>query len=400
MKLDQSRAPQTSGFSRTGAAIIALVGALAASALIVGCAGDNQATGASGSGAEPSAAAVTKGGDDRTGQYDVVVSWWKAAPDHDEWSWGQVAGVAVDTADRILAVTRGDWPTNRREPRDGQLRRTNFIVVADGDGNIVEQWSQWDSILTLPHQVYISPYDPERHVWVIDSGGAEGHHQVLKFSNDGSELVMQLGDTDHATTRAAARANPNPGPYTYGWPSKLAFLPDGSFLLADGYWNSRVIKYTEDGEYVSEFGSLGDGPGEFDLLHGLAVGRDRRIYVGDRTNDRIQVFTEDGEFIEEWPDIYDPVNIYIDEDDWVWVISARLNRILKYSTDGELQYHWGTYGQTAGTWEGGLARPHQLDMDADGTIYIASYDGGWVDKFIPKPGADPSKLLGKRLLLH
>ncbi len=386
---------------RPGPRVLAIVGALTAAAVLTGCAAENQAASALGPAAGMSEATATKGGDDRTGQYDVVTNWWKAAPDHDEeWSWGQVAGVAVDTADRILAVTRGDWPANRREPRDGRLRRTNFIVVADGDGNIVEQWSQWDSILTLPHQIYISPYDPERHVWVIDSGGADGHHQVLKFSNDGSELVMQLGDTDHATTRAEARANPNPGPFTYGWPSKLAFLPDGTFLLADGDWNSRVIKYTEDGEFISEFGSLGDGPGEFDLLHGLAVDRDRRIYVGDRSNDRIQVFSEDGEFIEEWPDIYDPVNIYIDEDDWVWVISARLNRILKYNTDGELQYHWGTYGQTAGTWEGGLSRPHQLDMDEDGALYIASYDGGWVNKFMPKPGADVSKLLGKRLLLH
>ncbi len=379
---------------------ILFVLALAASVAVTGCAGENQAAPAPETDAAMSGGPITKGGDDRTGQYDVVENWWKAAPNHDDvWGWGQVAGLAVDTADRIIVVTRGDWPANRREPRQGRLRRTNFIVVADGDGNIVEQWSQWDSILTLPHQAYISPYDPARHVWVIDSGGGQGHHQVLKFSNDGSELVMQLGDKDHATTRADARANPNPGPYTYGWPSKLAFLPDGGFLLADGYWNSRIIKYTEGGEFVSEFGSLGDGPGQFDLLHGLAVDRDGRIYVGDRTNNRIQVFTEDGEFIEEWPDIYDPVNIWLDEDGWVWVISARLNRVLKYSTAGQLQYHWGTYGQTAGTWEGGLSRPHQLDMDENGAIYIASYDGAWVNKFLPKPGADPSKLIGTRLLL-
>ncbi len=162
--------------------VITLVGTLASSVVIAACSGENQVAPASGS-----EAAVAKGDDDRTGHYDVVVDWWKVAADHDdEWSWGQVAGVAVDTSDRILAVTRGDWPANRREPRNGRLRRTNFIVVADGDGNIVEQWSQWDSILTLPHQIYISPYDPERHVWVIDSGGGEGHHQVLKFTNDGS----------------------------------------------------------------------------------------------------------------------------------------------------------------------------------------------------------------------
>jgi len=38
------------------------------------------------------------------------------------------------------------------------------------------------------------------------------------------------------------------------------------------------------------------------------------------------------------------------------VVSARLNRVLKYSMEGELQYHWGTFGQTAGTWEGGMSK--------------------------------------------
>ena len=148
-----------------------------------------------------------KGGDDRTGPYDPVPGWWKAAPDHDnEWGWGQVAGVAVDHADRIIVVTRGDWPADGSVPRAGRLRRTNFVVVANANGEIVEQWAQWDSIFTLPHQVYISPYDPDRHVWVIDSGGGEGHMQVVKFTNDGSEIVMRLGERDHPKTREAARA--------------------------------------------------------------------------------------------------------------------------------------------------------------------------------------------------
>ncbi|MBI4521087.1 MAG: hypothetical protein HY701_09635, partial [Gemmatimonadetes bacterium] len=191
----------------------------------------------------------------------------------------------------------------------------------------------------------------------------------------------------------------HPGPYSYGDPAVLAFLPDGSFLLGDGYWDSRIVKYNAAGEYVMEWGELGSGPGQFDLVHGLAVDRDHRVYVGDRTNGRIQVFTENGEFIEEWPNIYDPVGIVIDEDDWVWVVSARLNRLLKYSRDGVLQYHWGTYGQTAGTWEGGLSRPHQLSVGDDGTIYVANFDGGWVNKFVQKPGADASTLTSRPLVL-
>jgi peptidylamidoglycolate lyase len=341
---------------------------------------------------------VVKGGDDRTGGYDVVERWWKAAPNHDaQWTWGQVCALAVDNPNRIIVITRGDWPTGR--PGSQRIRRTNFIVVADRNGNIVETWSQWDSILSLPHMVYINPYDPARHVWVVDAGGGDGNMQILKFTNDGKQLVMRLGDANHPKTREEARARSDWGPYTYGWPSKLAFLPDGSFLFADGYWNSRIIKYTADGKFVSQFGRFGTGPGEFDLIHGLAVDRDRRIYVGDRTNNRIQIFRENGTFIEEWRDIYDPVDIWIQEDGSVWVVSARLNRLLKYSRDGQLLYHWGTYGMTAGTWEGGLARPHHIDRDVDGNVYIANYDGGWVNKFIPRRGANPEQLIGPMLRL-
>ena len=342
---------------------------------------------------------VVKGGDERTGAYDAVEGWWKPAPDHDDrWGWGEVSAVAVDNPDRIIVGIWGDRDADRQE-RPGS---SNYLVVVNRNGDIIENWSQWDSIFNKPHQVYISPYDPERHVWVVERGLGmrDVNMQILKFTNDGSELVMRLVDPDHPRTRAEARANPNPGPYTYGDPAVLAFLPDGSFLLGDGYWNSRIVKYDADGNFVMEWGELGDGPGQFDLVHGLAVDRNRRVYVGDRSNNRIQVFTEDGDFIEEWPDVSDPVGVFIDENDAVWVISARLNRILKYSTEGELQYYWGTYGGTRGGFPGGLSRPHQLDVDQEGNVYIASWDGGWLDKFVPKPGADPEKLIGQGLVLE
>ena len=366
-----------------------LIGALV---VYSACAGENQAAQDLGSRGD-----ITKGGDDRTGEYEAVENWWKPAPDHEgPWTWGEVSGVAVDTPDRIIVGVWGD----RNAQGQGREGGTNYLVVVDRNGNIVERWTQWDSILNKPHQVYISPYDPERHVWVVERGGGRGvNMQILKFTNDGSELVMRLVDPDHPTTRAEARANPNPGPFTYGAPAVLAFLPDGSFYLGDGYWNSRIIKYNADGEYVMEWGELGSGPGQFDLVHGVAVDRDRRVYVGDRTNNRIQVFTENGDFIEEWPDISDPVGVFIDENDGVWVISARLNRILKYSLEGELQYYLGAYGGTRGGFAGGLSRPHQLDVDQEGNLYIASWDGGWMDKFVPKPDADPSKLIGRSLVL-
>ena len=342
---------------------------------------------------------AVKGGDDRTGEYNAIEDWWKPAPDHDDvWGWGQVSGVAVDNPNRIIVGVWGDRDEQNRE----RVGSSNYLVIVDGEGNITENWSQWDSLFNKPHQIYISPYDPERHVWVVERGLGinDVNMQILKFTNDGSELVMQLVDPAHPRTRAEARANTEPGPYTYGDPAVLAFFPNGDFLLGDGYWNSRIVRYNAKGDFLMEFGELGDGPGQFDLVHGVAIDRNRRIYVGDRSNNRIQVFTEEGEFVDEWPDVSDPVGVFIDEHDAVWVISARLNRLLKFNTEGELQYYLGTFGGTRGGFAGGLARPHQIDVDQDGNLYIASWDGGWMDKFVPKPGADPDRLVGRPLVLE
>ena len=357
-------------------------------ALIPACAGEDQAA----------QQAVMKGGDDRTGGYDPVADWWKPASDHDgEWTWGEVSGVAADNPNRIIVAVWGD----RNAEGEERPNSSNYMLVVDGNGDIVERWTQWDNMLNTPHQVYISPYDPERHIWLVERGGGtrDIHEQVIKFTNDGTQIVMRLIDPNPRQSGEEARANKNPGPLDFGQASVMAFLPNGDFLLGDGYQNGRIVRYNAAGELVSEFGSVGSGPGQFDLIHGVAVDRDHRIYVGDRSNDRIQVFTEDGEFIEEWPDITDPVGIFIDENDAVWVISAAVNRILRYSLDGVLQYHWGAFGGTRGGFPGGLARPHQMDVDQDGNVYVASWDGGWLSKFVPKPGADPMKLVGRGLVL-
>ena len=344
-----------------------------------------------------SAPATRKGGDDRTGEYNAVANWWKPAPDHDAvWTWGEVSGLAVDNPNRIIVATWGD----RNAKGEERPNSTNYLVVVDRNGRIVERWTEWDSLLNKPHQVYISPYDPERHVWVVERGGGRGvNMQILKFTNDGKKLVMRLVDPAHPKTRAEARSRSDWGPFAYGDPATLAFHPDGSFYLADGYWNSRIIKYDAQGRFVLQWGKLGTGPGEFDLVHGLAIDRDRRVYVADRSNNRIQIFTENGKYLDEWPDIADPVGVFADDRDAIWVVSATLNRLLKYSRTGELQYYFGAYGGTRGGFPGGLSRPHQMDVDLEGNVYVASWDGGWANKFVPRPGADPRKLVGRSLIL-
>jgi hypothetical protein len=373
---------------------LALVAGLAG---LSACAGENEAAVAT---ADP----IEKGGDNRTGEYtSAPADWWKPAPEHDSiWTWGQASGLVADSPDRILVGFTGDRPRAGLGGGGGGALARNLVVAVNSNGDLIENWTQWDSVIGFPHQLYISPYDPERHIWIVDRGGGpyDIHEQILKFTNDGEQLVLRLTDPNPRQSDEEVLANQPPGPYDFGQAAVLAFFPNGDFLVGDGYQNGRIARYNPEGGLISEFGTPGKGgPGQFDLVHGVAIDREHRIYVSDRDNDRIQVFTEDGEFVEEWPDIKGPTGIYIDERENAWVLSTTLNQILQFNLNGELQYQFGAYCCTRGGFVGGFSRPHQMVVDAAGNLYVANYDGGFVTKYTPNPGADPNRLVGQVLLV-
>ena len=171
-------------------------------------------------------------------------------------------------------------------------RWEHCVYVVDRNGNLIEAWTQWDSMFLRPHSVAISPYDPEKHVWIVD----DGHHQVYKFTNDGKTLVMSLGTKDE----------PGADDKHFNRPTFLAWDPDGSLYVADGYNGTRVAKFDRDGNFLLDWGQTGERgketrPGYFNSVHGIAVDpTSRRVFVNDRENRRIQVFDPNGKFLDMW----------------------------------------------------------------------------------------------------
>ena len=201
-------------------------------AAVAGCVGEGQAGSSDGT--------VTKGGDDRTGAYDLVEHFWRPAPNHGiDWTWGSIAAVATDGPDRIFVTAWGDRPVARSGDSEGQgqgsvLRMQNLITVVDRNGNMVENWSQWDSIMTQPHRIAIDPYDPERHVWVVDLGRQGAHEQVLKFTNDGTEL----GDNDYYFTIQAVDVTGKQmtvQPYVTGTIDSVRYVNGAAWLSLDDF---------------------------------------------------------------------------------------------------------------------------------------------------------------------
>ena len=167
----------------------------------------------------------------------------------------------------------------------------NCIIIVDGAGKMIESWTQWDKLFQGgrgPHKVKISPYDPERHVWVID----DLRQQIFKFTRDGKQLVLTLGEAG-VTGKDEKH---------FGRPTDIAWLPDGSFFVADGYTNSRIVKFDKNGKYLTAWGTKGIGPGQFNLPHTIVIDSRNRVLVGDRTNKRVQIFDLEGKFLEMWTD--------------------------------------------------------------------------------------------------
>ena len=379
-----------------------------------------------------------KGGQDFTGPYDVVTDWPKPLsdlPGHDGWTWGAVQGIFAESPDRVFIIQRGeladvgrpaarpipefgpglsfpvgeaplrnasqgpassmpgagrpgadpDDPAEAWQGRPGiDARWEHTIVVVDRDGNITEEWTQWDELMRRPHAIYINPYDSDKHVWIVD----DHNHALFKFSNDGTELVQTIGTPGESGADATH----------FNRPTFLAWLPDSTLFVADGYNGTRVAKFDANGNFLMDWGDRGTPPetrpGYFNTVHGIAVDPEsRRVFVSDRSNDRIQVFDENGNYLDEWP-MGPQANtqfLYIGEDRNLWAADDRTWKILKYDLEGHLLYAWGSQG----AWAGGLWNVHGLSVDQEGNLYIAEVANGRAQKFVPREGANPDFLMAK-----
>ena len=394
---------------------------------------------AQGQKAAPSAAVVhgEKGGQGIFGGYDVVKGWpndISTVPGNEKWTFGAGQSVYAESPNRVFMLFRGELPNIKRPetkllkdfgpsitfpigrlpwrdatvaalpgnggtgqipgaPTDGwrgsvgtDAKWENCILVADGTGKIVERWTQWDKILQRPHFVAINPYDPEKHVWVID----DHMHAIYKFSHDGEKLVQTIG-----TPKVSGADGTH-----FNRPTFLAWLPDSTMFVSDGYNGTRVAKFDKDGKFLLDFGKKGNPPDEkrpgyMNNVHGIAVDpQTRRVFVNDRANHRIQAFDENGKYLYEWSAGQDPSDIhliYIGADRMLWAYDRGTSKMLKYDLDGHFLYSWGTWGD----YPGGFWGVHGFSVDQEGNFYVAEVDNGRVQKFTPRKGVNPAYLVGK-----
>jgi hypothetical protein len=211
----------------------------------------------------------------------------------------------------------------------------------------------------------------------------ETFSQIYVFSNDGKKLLKTLGEKN---------VEGKDGTH-FGKPQDVAFLPDGRILIADGLDNHRVIILDKDMNYLSEFGGMGSGPGQFNGVHAVAVGPGGRIFALDRSGFRVNVFktTTDPrkvEFVATWPSTGIPLDLIVN-DTSVWITELSPLRFIKFDFDGRRQYTW----LVPSDLPDGYLEVHTFSVDSKGNLYGGDNQYGRTQKFIPKPGADPALLI-------
>jgi peptidylamidoglycolate lyase len=338
-----------------------------------------------------------KGGGDTTGPYELAVGWpqnWCG----DGFVIGSTAGIWAETPDRVIVFARGCLP---RLENPGDLvptrnasgfdlsqkdparhpRWDHIVNIVDRNGKLIESWEQHNKLFVRPHRVLVSPYDAERHVWLVDDGA----HAIFKFTRDGKTLVQTIGTP----------GTPGNDQTHFARPTDIAFLPDGTFFVSDGYINTRVVKFDQSGKYITSWGMRGTPPNEtrpyyMNTVHAIVIDKQRRLYVSDRANHRVQIFDENGKFLEDWRDVPLPYSFLMSDDGHLWSASGQTQKFTKYDLNGRLLAAWGTFGALPG----GFWGVHQFHVDNEGNLYTADVHVGRPQKFRPRQGADRNRLIG------
>lgn len=341
---------------------------------------------------------------------------------------GEIAGVAVNSKGNIFVFSRG----NSTGP--AYMATASQLLEFDPKGKFIREIGKNNFAWAYAHAVRI---DRQDNIWIVDKGS----NMILKFNPQGRVVWVfgRKGESSHldvppdyasqlsglleragvAITRPQNNNPRNPVPVhrdnVFNQPTDVAWDSQGNSYFTDGYVNSRVAKVNAKGEWVASWGSLGNGPLQFDTPHGIAVGPKDEIFVADRGNRRIQVLDTSGNFLRQFtidvpvdtrrgkivygaenpngktgslaPGAPDALCITPGPNPVMFVGDLYPSRIYKVALDGKLLGVYGQPGRNLGEfgWIHGIACPSENE------IWVAELINWRVQKLVTKRGATATK---------
>jgi len=221
--------------------------------------------------------------------FDANVNFLKLPPDM---NLGEVSGVAVNSKGDVAVFTRSN---SAGGPAYGAT--ASQVLLFDKTGKFLREVGKGLYAWSYAHAIR---FDRDDNLWAIDKGS----DMIVRFNPEG-RVTMVFGRKKEASDKAEPweRVTPPrpPVPGQFRQPTDVAFDTDGNIYISDGYINSRVAKFTKDGDWVASLGEPGGGKlGSLNTPHTIANDAKGNIYVGDRGNRRIQVIDpKTNQFVRE-----------------------------------------------------------------------------------------------------
>ena len=137
--------------------------------------------------------------------------------------------------------------------------------------------------------------------------------------------------------------------------------------------------------FVRQWGSQGQGPGQFNWPWGVGVDASGAVYVGDQG--RIQRFTPDGNWLGEFSplgtgpeQVQSIYGLHVSPGGHVWVADPGGNKVVEFDAGGQYVRHiGGPYDFELP--DGALGSPLGVTLDAAGNIYTVEFDSPRIQKF-------------------
>jgi DNA-binding beta-propeller fold protein YncE len=205
---------------------------------------------------------------------------------------GEASGIAVNSKGEIAVFTRSN---SAGGPAYGAT--ASQILLFDKTGKFLREVGKGLYAWSYAHTVR---FDKDDNLWAVDKGS-----DMIVRLNPQDRVTMVFGRKKEASDKAEPweRVNPPrpPVPGQFRQPTDIAWDAEGNIYISDGYINSRVAKFTKDGDWVTSMGEPGGGKlGNLNTPHTIANDAKGNIYVGDRGNRRIQVIDpKTNQFVRE-----------------------------------------------------------------------------------------------------
>ena len=210
--------------------------------------------------------------------FESVPNFLKLPPDM---NFGEASGVAVNSKGDVAVFTRSN---SAGGPAYGAT--ASQILLFDKTGKYLREMGKGLYAWSYAHAIR---FDKDDNLWAIDKGS----DMIVRLNPEG-HATMVFGRKKEASDDAEPweRVTPPRPPVNgqFRQPTDVAWDTDGNIYISDGYINSRVAKFTKDGDWVASLGEPGGGKlGNLNTPHTISYDAKGFIYVGDRGNRRIQV---------------------------------------------------------------------------------------------------------------